>query len=420
MRIGELYRAARESGGFAFCVTSLIYLLFMIIPAWMGNPLHLAVAVTILCLVFGVLFVLAPGVRPTFGQRGAWVYLGMMAGLMVALALLVTSDVLYMAIFWAGAIVMLADLKTARILTVICAGGAFALSLWLGNTLSALLAVAALFTGLSLSITFEKARLEARLSAVEQRNAVLAVAAERERIGRDLHDLLGHSLTVITVTAQLARRQLTADPMACAEQLDKIETMSRQALSDVRATASGMREVRVATEVASARSVLSAAGIAGYFPSAIPILSDEVSELFGYAIREGITNTVRHSEATRCWIEVHSDRVTIVDDGLGIERTRRATPQAKQDRPGSGLAGLVARAEAVGARLELDTRSGDGIPRGTSLSIVLNEPSARGCDGGRSARGEAAGYAGSDVGEYVRIRGSDVDGASVQSEEPVA
>ena len=83
----------------------------------------------------------------------------------------------------------------------------------------------------------------------------LSVAAERERIGRDLHDILGHSLTAISIKAGLAARLVDLDPAAAKAQIAEIEQVSRQALADVRTTASGMREVRLATEIASARSV---------------------------------------------------------------------------------------------------------------------------------------------------------------------
>src|SRR5690625_5034355 len=91
---------------------------------------------------------------------------------------------------------------------------------------------------------------EEQLGRAQRRNAVRAVAAERERIGRDLHDILGHSLTSLTISAQLAQRLIEADPAAARAQLAHIEQTSRQALADVRATSSGMRTVRIPAEVA--------------------------------------------------------------------------------------------------------------------------------------------------------------------------
>ncbi len=160
-------------------------------------------------------------------------------------------------------------------------------------------------------LAMESGRVANRLARAEQRVSVLSVAAERERIGRDLHDILGHSLTAIAIKSTLAARLVDHDATAAKAQLAEIEEVSRQALADVRATASGFREVRVATEVASARSVLLAAGIEAVVPSAIAPLGDELNELFGYVVREGVTNVVRHSEATSCTIVVQPDRVVV-------------------------------------------------------------------------------------------------------------
>ena len=93
-----------------------------------------------------------------------------------------------------------------------------------------------------------------------------------------------------------------------------------EALADVRATASGIREVRVATELASARSVLLAAGIEARVPSAVPPLPGGVNELFGYVIREAVTNVVRHSDASMCIIAVGEHQVSVADDGVGFSR----------------------------------------------------------------------------------------------------
>jgi two-component system sensor histidine kinase DesK len=143
----------------------------------------------------------------------------------------------------------------------------------------------------------EAGRISARLTRAEQRASALAVVAERERISRDLHDILGHSLTAISIKSELARRLVEADPVRAQEQMAEVVEIARQALGDVRATASAIREIRAATELASARSVLEAAGIEPHLPSAVPTLSNEVSQLFGFVIREAVTNVVRHSDA---------------------------------------------------------------------------------------------------------------------------
>jgi two-component system, NarL family, sensor histidine kinase DesK len=198
--------------------------------------------------------------------------------------------------------------------------------------------------------------------AVEQRLSLLALAAERERIGRDLHDILGHSLTAIAVKAGLAARLVDVDPSAARTQLSEIEEVARQALTDVRATASGFRQVWLAGELACARSILLAAGIEARVPAPLPPLPDEISELFGYVVREAVTNVVRHSGATTCTIELTPASVRVVDDGIG-----REAPPAGTARRRSGLDGLAERVAAAGGEL-IVTHGPDG---GTLVSATL-------------------------------------------------
>lgn len=231
------------------------------------------------------------------------------------------------------------------------------------------LGLVAFMTGVAMSVGAEQGRQQRALHRVEQRNAVLAVAAERTRIGRDLHDILGHSLTAIAVKGELAQRLIDKNPDAARAQLDELVAVARQALADTRATASGLREVRVVGELASARSVLEAAGIEARTTTGVPVLDDSVAELFGYVVREGVTNVVRHAGATRCWIEVSEQGVLVSDDGRG------PAPRADADGTSSGIAGLAARAEEMGFAVTL-TREGD--------RTVLR--CARGLDEGQAVR----------------------------------
>jgi two-component system, NarL family, sensor histidine kinase DesK len=205
--------------------------------------------------------------------------------------------------------------------------------------------------GLATAAGMEAGQVQGRLQLAEQRVNTLSVAAERERIGRDLHDILGHSLTAISIKAGLAARLVDIDPTAAKAQIAEIEQVSRQALADVRTTASGMREVRLATEIASARSVLLAAGIESRMPSALPTLPDQVSKLFGYVVREGVTNVVRHSGAGVCTVKLGPTWVEVRDDGRGV---------AVEADGGCGLTGLRERLEAVGGSLTLTTGESGG------------------------------------------------------------
>lgn len=223
------------------------------------------------------------------------------------------------------------------------------------------MAIMAFAVGVSIRFGFENQRTREALRREEERTAVLAVAAERERIGRDLHDILGHSLTAIAVKADLAWRLVGRDDRddeGARREIEGIAVVARQALADVRSTAHGMREVRLATEVAAARSVLGAAGIECRAPSSVPTLDDKAAEVLGYAVREGVTNVVRHSGATRCDIEVEETGmgVTVRDNGQGIPAGRRHV----------GLDGLALRMEQAGGSLQVESG-----PDGTCVRAAL-------------------------------------------------
>jgi hypothetical protein len=136
----------------------------------------------------------------------------------------------------------------------------------------------------------------------------LAAENERTRIARDLHDLLGHSLTTITVKAGLARRlSERGESVRAAAKIGEVERLSRRTLADVRAAAAGHRDITLAGELATAREVLRAAGILAELPGSVDIVDASLSELFGWVVREGVTNVVRHSRATHCTISFGPD-----------------------------------------------------------------------------------------------------------------
>jgi two-component system sensor histidine kinase DesK len=181
------------------------------------------------------------------------------------------------------------------------------------------------------------------LIAAHSENAELAVENERTRFARDLHDILGHSLTVITVKAELAQRMLDVDPERTRAELADLERLSRDALSDVRRAVEGYRELTLPGELTRARNALVAAGIDARLPSASDDVPTQLRELFAWAVREGVTNVLRHSQARTCTIELGSRRVEVRDDGRGL---------AEADG-GSGLLGLTERAAAVGATVSV-------------------------------------------------------------------
>ena len=195
------------------------------------------------------------------------------------------------------------------------------------------------------------------LSEARAEIARLSAENERTRIARDLHDLLGHSLTTITVKAGLARRLGETDPERAMEEIAEVEELSRRALGEVRGVVSNYREVTLAGELARARELLRASGIEADLPTAVDVVDGDLQELFGWVLREGITNVVRHSHATACTVALSRSSVEIRDNGIG-------GPMGS----GNGLAGLKERVGAVGAMLD----SGPTEPRGWRLRVALD------------------------------------------------
>jgi len=197
----------------------------------------------------------------------------------------------------------------------------------------------------------------AELARAHERIASLAVAEERARFARDLHDLLGHSLTLLAIKAELAGRLVRLDVDRAEKEIMDVERVVRDTLSDVRAAVGGYRQANLTGELVSARVVLDAAGIDAELPAAVDDVPGERRELLGWAVREGVTNVVRHSGARRCRIVVDRDAVEIHDDGEGPAPARGVSGWTL----GSGLRGLRERAEAVGATVVVGTSPDGGF-----------------------------------------------------------
>jgi two-component system sensor histidine kinase DesK len=194
--------------------------------------------------------------------------------------------------------------------------------------------------------------------------ADLAVQNERARFARDLHDILGHSLTVLTVKAELAGRLVSIDRERAEREINEVEALARQALADVRAAVAGYREVSLPGELASARAALEAAGIVAELPSylagAVEDIPAERREVMAWALREGVTNAVRHSGARHVWVRLDGGGVEVADDGRGPAGDPDAVG-VRVGQQGNGLAGLRERAAAVGAAVAVSRRDGGGF-----------------------------------------------------------
>ena len=179
-----------------------------------------------------------------------------------------------------------------------------------GLVLSIVLAMVAVTMGILAN------RRQQELGAARRENARLAVEEERGRVARDLHDILGHSLTVITVKAELAGRLIDLDPARAKAEVESLEALSREALADVRRAVEGFREISLAGELVTARNALRAAAIEPDLPTAVDEVPGDLRELFAWVVREGVTNVVRHSRARHCTITVSPDRISVRDDGV--------------------------------------------------------------------------------------------------------
>ncbi|MFP3466630.1 sensor histidine kinase [Leifsonia sp. SIMBA_070] len=210
-----------------------------------------------------------------------------------------------------------------------------------------------------------------RLRNAQGEIARLAVIDERARFSRDMHDVLGHTLTVVTVKSELVRRLIPVDPARAADEIADIERLSRSALADLRAAVAGYREMSLSTELAAAQASLAAADIQAHLPRNGEEVEPDLRELFGWVLREGVTNVIRHSGSRNCWVTVSPDTLEIEDDGHGAAEAS-ATPApvgavvgGSPRHGGSGLAGLTARAAQVGASVALTS----GPRGGTLLSV---------------------------------------------------
>ena len=198
-----------------------------------------------------------------------------------------------------------------------------------------------------------------RLSQMEVRR--LAMLAERERIGRDLHDLLGHTLSLVAIKSELARRLALEDPPRAQQEMAEVERVARHALAEVRAAVTGMRRGDLASEIISARLMLEASGVSfeGDWPEGIALPS-AVEAPLSLVLREAVTNIHRHARATAASVRFVHDKarfqMQISDNGCGGLAAH-----------GNGVSGMRERVRALGGSLEIDS------PRrhGTTLRIEV-------------------------------------------------
>lgn len=193
----------------------------------------------------------------------------------------------------------------------------------------------------------QRKNAELRLSQAEVRR--LARVAERERIARDLHDVLGHTLSLIAVKSELAGRLVDTDPDRAREEIESLGSTAREALAEVREAIQGVREQDLADALEQARLSLRAADVELTLDTdGAPDLPARTQAMLALILREAVTNILRHADARRCTIRLGPDKegagsvLEIRDDGRGTIKPE-----------GSGVAGMRARIESLGGELEL-------------------------------------------------------------------
>jgi two-component system sensor histidine kinase DesK len=290
---------------------------------------------------------------------------------LAAFAVLRSPDEGWIALFYYASTAASLLLPDRRALTLIAIAGIVAgiCLLGFGDGPSALVqGLAVSIIGVTVFAMAALRRTNARLYAARRELAQLAVAAERDRIARDLHDTLGHSLSLIAIKSELAGRLLPDDPERARAEVADVERVARDSLASIRATVRGdVRPTREA-ELANARVALEAAGIEPAIEDRAGDLPEPIESVVAWVIREAATNVVRHSGASHASITTEqlsgTVRVEVVDDGVG----GRA-----DDGSGTGLAGLHERLAAVDGALEAGPGPGGGYRVVTT--IPLTDPS---------------------------------------------
>jgi two-component system sensor histidine kinase DesK len=189
-----------------------------------------------------------------------------------------------------------------------------------------------------------------RLSHDEVRR--LAATAERERIGRDLHDLLGHTLSLITLKLELARKLAQRDPAASRREMEEAERVAREALAEVRGAVTGYRAADLAGELASARLMLESSQVhLDYEPA--PPMPAETERALALVLREAATNIARHARATRA-------RIAFARDGDAVQLRIDDDGRGGVGGDGNGLSGMRARVAELGGTFSIDSPKGKG------------------------------------------------------------
>ncbi len=338
----------------------LVYVLFVFAEPFLAH------AKTLEWVITGVGFLLFlpcyvgvfQSLRP--GGSGAW-YCAAMAVLGFASLPFNSGTACY--VIYAGAALGFNLSPTAALRSLCLLMGAFTLEIWLlkGPVWWAVFMLLIMFAVGFSNIHFANVnRANSKLKMANDEIQHLAKVAERERIARDLHDVLGHTLSVIVLKSELAGKLFERDTARAREEILQVEQIARNALNEVRHAIGGYRAASLAEEFARAKETLETAGVSTQceVAASAPKLSAAQETLLALAVREAVTNVVRHAAASNCRISLVDAtkgwRLLVADDGRGAIREE-----------GNGLRGMRERVEAVGGSMTCESA------RGTKLDIFL-------------------------------------------------
>ena len=304
---------------------------------------------------------LVPPVRPIAcrGERAIWAALALLACLPgLALLLGAPQSFVLLYVYFVAAAGLSLPPRAAVVVVV-----ATALSVGVGlsivgadsSTIAAhtltILAIGAMLAGFGRIM-----RANQELRAAREELARLAVSEERLRIARDLHDLLGHTLSLIALKSDLATRLVRSDPERAEAELSDVQDVTRQALTEVREAVHGYRQLGFDDALEGARAALTAAGIDCRVESSAADLPEEVESVLAWALREASTNVVRHSGARACEIKLSAN-----GDHVALQVDDDGTPASPPSATGSGLRGIAERARRLHGTLEAGARPGGGF-----------------------------------------------------------
>ncbi|QRY62109.1 sensor histidine kinase [Gordonia sp. PDNC005] len=336
-----------------------VWLIFLVYPisSLIGSDHTVGVKALGLALIgaFGLVYATScilfmyngPGIT-TGAERSRWIFAGVLVALVLALFPILHEATFGLAGFLMAIISFIAPrrLQVAVIVALIIA--AWAVPKVLGWSVD--FGVVAIMAAIGMTMIAMRAvseRESARAEMHERQrelDAELAVVAERESVARDVHDILGHSLTVISVKTELAGRLVDLDPERAKAEIAEVNALTRAALAEVRTTVGRLRTPDLPGVLASAGSALRAAGITADLPDPATVSTPNAT-LFAWVLRESVTNVVRHSGASSCEVTVTPDTLMVRDDGRGSPLLTF----------GNGLRGLAERVDAAGGRLAVSS-----------------------------------------------------------------